>query len=298
MLVAIPTEAPGGLDATISEHFGHSETYTLVQVEGESTGEITVIPNEGHAKGGCMAPVSFLREQGVEALVAGGMGGRPLAGFQEAGVSVFSHEKMGTVAKAIEAFIAGELREFGPADACSSGCSGDESDPHHHGHAPIERVPIEGPADVRDDRVVTLDYVLRDPATGETLEVSEGRGPMRFLYGRGQIVAGLERALAGLSTGDRIRVAVPPEDGFGPRDPKRVIEVPRQNLPDDVEPGMVMAMRSPKGPTPVVVLSLDDDTARLDANHPYAGKELDFEVTVVDVQAAVVEELEAGRVLG
>ena len=202
------------------------------------------------------------------------------------------------MAKAIEAFIAGELREFGPADSCSSGCSGDESDPHHHGRTAIERVPIEGPADIREDRVVTLDYVLRDPGTGETLEVSEGHQPMRFLYGRGQIVAGLERALAGLSAGESTRVTVAPEDGFGPRDPKRVIEVPRENLSDDVELGMVMAMRSPKGPPqPVVVLSLDDDTARLDANHPYAGKELDFEVTVVDVQAAVAEELEAGRVL-
>ncbi len=297
MLVAIPTDQPGGLEATISDHFGHSDTYTLVRVEDGRAGDVKVIPNDGHAAGGCMGPVDFLCEQGAEALVAGGLGGRPLAGFQEAGVAVYFHEQKGTVAQAIEAFIAGELREFGPAETCSSGCSGEESDPHHHGHAPIERPPLEGPAEIRDERVVTLDYVLRDPESGEVLERSEGRQPMRYLHGRGQIAVGLERALAGLEVGATTRVTVSAEEGFGERDPKRVIEVPRANLPDDVEVGMVLAMRSPQGPRPVVVLALDDDNAQLDGNHPYAGRALDFEVTVTDVQAAVEEELTAGRVL-
>ena len=160
MLIAVPSEAPGGLEATISAHFGHCHAFTMVNVDGDDIGEVTVLENEGHAQGGCMAPVRLLQSRQVEALVAGGMGGRPLAGFQQVGIRVYCKEEARSVRDAVQLVIDGKCREFEPAQTCG-GCGGGGGCGDDHAHEPIERDPIEGPADVRADRVVTLHYKLK-----------------------------------------------------------------------------------------------------------------------------------------
>jgi predicted Fe-Mo cluster-binding NifX family protein len=76
-LVAVPSENPGGLDASLGAHFGHCDMYTLINVEDAEIKDVKVIPNVPHQQGGCMAPVNYLSENGVNALIAGGMGMRP-----------------------------------------------------------------------------------------------------------------------------------------------------------------------------------------------------------------------------
>ena len=88
-LVAFPSETPGGLEAGLSDHFGHCAAFTLVSLESDEVKEVTILPNGGHAQGACLAPVMLLKDQGVEALVAGCMGMRPLAGFQQVGITVY-----------------------------------------------------------------------------------------------------------------------------------------------------------------------------------------------------------------
>ena len=107
MLIAIPSDSSEGLDSTISEHFGHCGAFTLVEVSGSEIGEVTILPNGGHEEGGCMAPVQLLKEKGVEILLAGGMGQRPLAGFQQVGIAVHSKSEAQTVGEAVELFIGG-----------------------------------------------------------------------------------------------------------------------------------------------------------------------------------------------
>ena len=128
MKIAIPSGAPGGLDAELSAHFGHCEVFTLVLAEdGEAKG-IELLNNVPHEQGGCMAPVMLLKEAGVDTLVAGGMGMRPLAGFQQVGIEVYFSEGVTTVKEALQLILTGKARRFGPAQACRGG------EGHDHSH--------------------------------------------------------------------------------------------------------------------------------------------------------------------
>ena len=120
MRIALPSMFPGGLDAVLSEHFGHCDIFTLVDVEGDQL-KVTTLANGGHEQGGCLGPVMLLKGAGVDVMVAGGMGMRPLAGFQEVGIEVYYHEGAATVADAVGLVRAGQARRFGPAQVCGGG---------------------------------------------------------------------------------------------------------------------------------------------------------------------------------
>ena len=87
-VVAIPSTHPGGLEAPLGAHFGHCDLYTLVKIAAGKVLEVTTLPNVPHQQGGCMAPVNHLAQHGVQVLIAGGMGLRPLMGFNQAGIDV------------------------------------------------------------------------------------------------------------------------------------------------------------------------------------------------------------------
>ncbi len=287
MLLAIPSDAPGGLDAPISEHFGHCDAFTLVQLDDGKIGEVKVVANGAHEHGGCMAPVMVLKNLSVDALVAGGMGMRPLSGFQSVGIAVHFREDAQTVRDGVALFTEGKCREFGTAQTCGGGsghCGG------HHEHEEPPRPPIEGKADVRRGRVVSLDFVLKNDQ-GEVLDSSQSSGPMRYLQGSG-VIASLEKAIEGLESGARVTVALEPGEGFGNRDDARIIEVPLDRLPADLEVGDTLSARDPHGETiRFIVLEVGAGSARLDGNHPLAGKAVVFDLTVVKVESALPEEL-------
>lgn len=291
MLIAIPSDMPGGLDAPISEHFGHCDVFTLIHVSDGKVGEVRLIPNGGHEHGGCMAPVHLLKDNGVEVLVAGGMGMRPLAGFQSVGIDVFFKEDASTVRDAVSMYTEGKCRPFGKAQTCGGGagqCGG------HHGHE-AKRPPIEGPADVRDGRIVTMEFAIRDEG-GNLIEASEPGSAMRYLQGSGGI-EGLEKAIAGKQAGDEIRVTLQPSEAFGDHDEQRIIEVPRSKLPQDVTLGeIVTAQHSTGAQVHMMVIDVNDESVRLDGNHPLAGKVLQFEVKILKVEAATEDEIEHGHV--
>jgi FKBP-type peptidyl-prolyl cis-trans isomerase 2/predicted Fe-Mo cluster-binding NifX family protein len=283
MLIAIPSDTNDGLDAAISEHFGHCAAFTLVDVTDDAIGEVSILENSGHVEGGCMAPVTLLKERGVEVLLAGGMGGRPLAGFQEVGIEVRFKEDAGTVREAVELFVSGACRAFGEAQTCGGGEGGCGGHDHHHHHEP-ETVPIEGRADIRDGRMVTVEYELKD-VDGAVLNSSSETGPMRFIFGAGQIFPAVEQALAGLEPEANVVAAVSAADGFGDRDEARVVEAPRAQLPPDVVVGAMVSAQDEQGRRfPLRVVHLDENVARLDANHPLAGKDLVFDLTVKMVE--------------
>ncbi len=121
MIIAIPSNAPGGLDAAVSDHFGHCAAFTLVELQDAGTVSVHVMPNTGHAQGGCLAPVMQLKQAGADAMVAGGMGMRPLAGFQQEGIRVFHSGGAATVGDAVRRVAEGRAQEFGPAQVCGGG---------------------------------------------------------------------------------------------------------------------------------------------------------------------------------
>ena len=90
MRVAIPTQNPGGLEGVRSDHFGHCDVFTVVDLDEEKkvTG-IETVANEAHGAGGCMIPVTILKNANVDAIVVGGMGARPMQGFSEVGITVY-----------------------------------------------------------------------------------------------------------------------------------------------------------------------------------------------------------------
>ncbi len=291
MIIAVPSDHPGGLDAPISAHFGHCAIFTLVTVDDGAIGEVSVVPNSSHESGGCMGPVHALKDHNVAVLIAGGMGARPLAGFQQVGIDVRFKEDAEVVRDAVELFIGGRCRSFGDSQTCGGGeggCGG------HHEEQPV-RAPIEGRADVRPGRVVTLDYRMTDD-TGTVVDSSDRTGPLRYLHGAGQILPGLERAVEGLEPGARATASLSPNEAFGERDESRIIEVPRQQLPPDARVGGSVTAEDGSGRQFVLrVVHLDAETARLDGNHPLAGAHLVFDLTIREVQAATADEIAHGH---
>ena len=120
-LVAVPSDHPGGLDAGLGAHFGHCEVYTLVEIEDGQVKSAQVVPNVPHQQGGCMAPVNYLAQKGVNFLIAGGMGMRPLMGFNQVGIQVFYGQGAPTVGIAVQALADGSLPEFTQQYTCGGG---------------------------------------------------------------------------------------------------------------------------------------------------------------------------------
>ena len=121
---------------------------------------------------------------------------------------------------------------------------------------------------------------------GSTFDSSEGRDPLTFQMGEGQIIQGLEAALEGMSVGEKKTVTIPAEQAYGPRHAEAVQDVPRDMIPDHIplDPGMALQMQTPNGSMiPVTVTAVTDETVTLDANHTLAGQALTFAVEVVTV---------------
>lgn len=119
--IAIPSSQPGGLDSYLGAHFGHCDLYTLVDVTGSQIQNIRLLPNVPHQQGGCMAPVQHLASNGVNVLIAGGMGMRPLMGFNQMGIDVFYGGGYQRVEDAVVEFLKGNLQRFTSEYTCGGG---------------------------------------------------------------------------------------------------------------------------------------------------------------------------------
>jgi FKBP-type peptidyl-prolyl cis-trans isomerase 2 len=121
---------------------------------------------------------------------------------------------------------------------------------------------------------------------GTTFDSSEGREPLEFTVGAGQMISGFDSGVQGMNVGDKKTIQIAADDAYGQRDEEAVIEFPKANIPAElqVEPGMQLTLRNQHGhPIPVVVLDVKEDVIIMDANHQLAGKELVFDVEVVEI---------------
>jgi len=140
--------------------------------------------------------------------------------------------------------------------------------------------------DVGSTVTLHLALTLED---GSVAESTFDEDPLTFTMGDGSLVHGLELALYGLRPGDTQRLALYPEQAFGPHDPERIHRLPRAGFPDDIEltPGNIIAFDTPEGEEIAgTLLSLDDHTVEVDLNHPLAGRRVIFDVEVIDVVPA------------
>jgi len=155
----------------------------------------------------------------------------------------------------------------------------------------------EKPTRVEDDIVVTMDYTLT--IDGEVIDTSAEDGPIQFIQGSGQIVAGLERALYGMRTGEKKELVVSPADGYGEEDPSAIADIPRSEFPPEIplEPGVELQLTDKEGDElEAYIVSVSKDMVRLNFNHPLAGKPLYFAVQIADLRLATPEELDHGHV--
>ncbi len=151
---------------------------------------------------------------------------------------------------------------------------------------------------IGDNAVVSIHYTLTDD-DGAVLDSSEGAEPLNYLHGAGNIIPGLEKALVGKTAGATLKVSVAPEEGYGDVQPDLLQQVPLAAFQgvETVEPGMAFEAHDAQGNVrSVVVKSVDDETVVVDANHPLAGVQLNFDVEVVAIRDATEEEIAHGHV--
>lgn len=118
IIVAVPSACPGGLEAELEDHFGHSEVFTLVTLRDGAIAGVAALPGMEHHEGGCVAVVSYLAGHGVKVLLAGGMGMRPLMEFDRLGIAVYHSGAAADVGAAVAGLLAERLARFAPAETC------------------------------------------------------------------------------------------------------------------------------------------------------------------------------------
>ncbi len=119
--IAVPSEGTGGLDGTRAGHFGHCDVFTLVDVEDGEIKEVSILENKEHVQGGCMVPVNILAEAKVQQLIVGGIGMRPLQGFNEVGIAVYYDGERRDIRPVVEDMVAGKLSMIGEDQVCGGG---------------------------------------------------------------------------------------------------------------------------------------------------------------------------------
>ncbi len=152
---------------------------------------------------------------------------------------------------------------------------------------------------VADDLVVTMDYTLT--VDEQIVDSSDEEGPIQYLQGYGNIIPGLEAHLGGLAIGESMDVTVAAKDAYGEFDSEQIVNIPLDEFPEDicVETGVELEMKDQDGDMLFArIVSVGKARAKLDFNHPLAGKELHFNVTIIGLRLPTAEELEHGHVHG
>ncbi|MEI6542441.1 MAG: peptidylprolyl isomerase [Methylococcales bacterium] len=152
---------------------------------------------------------------------------------------------------------------------------------------------------VADNTAVSIHYTLTNDE-GEVLDSSADGDALVFLQGSGNIISGLENALAGKTVGDKFNVRIPPEEAYGELEDGLVDVLSREMFEgiDDIQVGMQFHADVSSGSGIVTVVHIDGDNITIDGNHPLAGVALTFDVEVVDVRPATAEELSHGHIHG
>lgn len=121
---------------------------------------------------------------------------------------------------------------------------------------------------------------------GVQVDSNDGLEPVEFIQGEGILLEVIEAALMGKSSGDHIDVTVSPEDGYGYADPSQIIEIPTKDVPEEarVAGGVMTAIDDTGEQHVVMVVDVEGDTAKVDFNHPYSGRTLCYDITIISVK--------------
>lgn len=136
---------------------------------------------------------------------------------------------------------------------------------------------------IKSGKKVKIHYTLT--VQGEIVDTSEDKDPLEYVHGSGQIIVGLEAALEGMAPNETKEVTVGPDDAYGPINPQAILEIPREKLHHiEIEVGAILKAEDPDGKTVQgIIKEIQEETVIVDFNHPLAGKELHFDVKVLEV---------------
>ena len=141
---------------------------------------------------------------------------------------------------------------------------------------------------VKDGDTVKVHYTGTLIEDGTVFDSSEDREPLEFTLGEGQLIPGFEQAVIGMEVGDDTTVEIASEDAYGERREDLELEVSKSDLPDNIDPqvGMQLQMQQQENgqAIPVQITAVEDEFVKLDANHPLAGKDLTFDIELVEIQ--------------
>lgn len=122
---------------------------------------------------------------------------------------------------------------------------------------------------------------------GEVFDSSRDREPLTFEVGAGQMIPGFDQAVVGMQEGETKKFTLDPDEAYGPRNEELLIDIPNANFPDDMklEVGMMLQLTNQAGqPVPATVAEINEESVKMDVNHPMAGKTLNFDIEIVEVK--------------
>ena len=299
-------------NGNIFQHFGHTETFKVYEVENGEIKSSQVIGSNGVGHG---ALAGLLSGEGIDVLICGGIGGGAQIALAEAGVELCSGAQ-GDADAAVEAYLKGELVSAGATchhhdGEHSCGDHGDEGHCGHHSgdheggcghHSNNEGGHCGHGCHEEEGNMSEMNSGNHGKNYGKTCRVhykgtfndgtqfdsSYDRGePLEFLCGAGMMIPGFDAAVEQMEVGEIIDVHLMPEEAYGPKDPKAILQANISDLPgsEGLTVGEQVYLGTPDGQqVPVTVTAKDDTTITLDLNHEMAGKELNFRIELVEVK--------------
>jgi len=282
MKIAVPFE-----NDEVFQHFGHTETFKLYEIEGSqiSSTETVAAGGSGHD-----ALAAFLAQLSVNVVLCGGIGDGAEAALTAAGIEICSGAE-GSADAAVKAYLSGELTSAGvncdhhhrhaEEDGCGCGCSGVGGGCGGECHS---MPTIEGP-NVGKRCKTHYRGTLND---GTVFDSSYERGePLEFICGMGMMIRGYDEAVATMDVGQSVDIHLTPDQAYGYADPRAIFTVEISQLPgsEGLTVGENVVLYTGAGqPMPVKVTARDDTTITFDANHEMAGKDLNFHIELVEVE--------------
>ena len=278
-------------DGNVFQHFGRTEFFKVYETEDGKVVSSEVISSNGVGHG---ALAGVLAEQSVDVLICGGIGEGAQAALKEAGVELCAGAE-GNTDQVVEAYLKGELVSTGAncdhhhgeehscgdheeGHSCGGGCG--ESCGGGCGSWPA----ITG----RNVGKTCRTHYKGTFNDGTQFDSSYDRGePLEFVCGAGQMIRGFDQAVADMEVGQVVDVHLMPEEAYGMPDPNAVFTVEIAQMPgsEDLVVGQQVYLTNQYGqPFPVKVTAKEETTITFDANHEMAGKELNFQIELVEVK--------------
>jgi FKBP-type peptidyl-prolyl cis-trans isomerase SlyD len=152
---------------------------------------------------------------------------------------------------------------------------------------------------IANNLVVSFDYTLKDPE-GNLIDSSDKGQPLSYIQGLGQIIPRLESAMLGKQTGDKFQITISPLEAYGEYNDELVQKIPKDQFEAGVNivPGMQFSAEREGEHYTITVLEVEEENVVIDGNHPLAGIELNFDVSITEVRDATAEEISHGHVHG